>query len=88
MLNTLLFVPAASFGVLAQRRATRIVLSAFVCSAAIEAIQLVTALGSCQTADVVRNVIGAAVASAAEVATLRAHARTAMSPDTEPARSK
>jgi glycopeptide antibiotics resistance protein len=42
--------------------------SALLCSVAVEAIQLVTALGTCQTGDVVRNVMGAAVA--AEVAAL------------------
>lgn len=76
VLNALLFAPAAFFGVLAVGRALPIVVSALGCSVAIEAIQLVTALGTCQTADVVRNVTGAVVAGGVAVILLRAIALT------------
>lgn len=61
-LNVLLFAPAAFFASLAVRRAATVVLAALVVSAGVEAVQSVTALGTCQTSDVVRNVAGAVVA--------------------------
>lgn len=83
VLNALLFAPAGFFGVLALRRATPIILSALVCSAAVEAIQLVTALGTCQTADVVRNVTGALVAGGAAAFLLRVFAATGSTAEAE-----
>jgi glycopeptide antibiotics resistance protein len=71
MLNAVLFAPAVFFGVLAVRRAVPILVSALLCSVAVEAIQLVTALGTCQTGDVVRNVMGAAVAGGVAALLLR-----------------
>jgi hypothetical protein len=70
-LNALLFAPAAFFAVLAVRRAVGVVLSVLACSAAVEVIQSVTALGTCQTADVVRNVAGATVACGVAALLLR-----------------
>ncbi|MEZ5094972.1 MAG: VanZ family protein [Nocardioides sp.] len=70
-LNALLFVPAAFFAMLAIRRAAAIVLAALVSAVFIEAAQLVTGLGTCQTSDVVRNVAGATVACAAAGLLLR-----------------
>ena len=86
VLNALLFAPAVFFGVLALRRATPIVVSALVFSAAIEAIQLVTALGTCQTADVVRNVAGAVVAGGVAAFLLRVFAPTKSTSEAEPVR--
>jgi hypothetical protein len=71
VLNLLLLAPAAFFGVLALRRAAPVLVAALACSVAIEVIQLVTALGTCQTADVVRNVAGAVVAAGAALLLLR-----------------
>ena len=62
LLNAFLFAPAAFFAMLALRQATPVVLSALAASAAVEAVQSVTALGTCQTSDVVRNVAGAVFA--------------------------
>lgn len=62
LLNALLFAPAAFFAVLAVRRTAPVVLAVLASSAAIEAVQSVTGLGTCQTADVVRNVAGAMLA--------------------------
>jgi glycopeptide antibiotics resistance protein len=59
LLNAFLFVPAAFFAMLAVRRAAPVVLAALASSFAVEAVQSVTALGTCQTSDVVRNVAGA-----------------------------
>lgn len=61
-LNVLLLTPAAFFGVLATRRPARVLLGVIALAVLVEAVQSVTALGVCQTADVVRNVAGAAVA--------------------------
>lgn len=71
VLNALLLAPAAFFGVLALGRATPILAAALACSAAIEVVQLVTALGTCQTGDVLRNVTGAVVAGGAALLLLR-----------------
>ena len=71
LLNALLFAPAAFFAMLAVRRATPVVLAALVSSAAVEAVQSVTALGTCQTADVVRNVAGAIFACGVAALLLR-----------------
>lgn len=61
-LNALLFAPAAFFAMLAIRRAAPVVLGALASSAGVEVLQSVTALGTCQSSDVVRNVAGAMVA--------------------------
>lgn len=71
LLNALLFVPAAFFAVLAVRRAIPIVLAALASSAAVEAAQSATALGTCQTSDVVRNVAGAMFACGVATLLLR-----------------
>jgi hypothetical protein len=63
LLNTVLFVPAVFFGVLALRRAVVAVLAAGLCSVAVEAAQLVGGLGVCQSADVMRNTVGAGAAA-------------------------
>ncbi len=70
-LNALLFAPAAFFAMLAVRRAAPVVLAALAGSAAVEAVQSVTALGTCQTSDVVRNVAGATVACGVAALLLR-----------------
>ena len=77
VLNTLLFVPAVFAGALALLRATPVMLAAVACTVAIEAVQLVTGLGTCQTVDMFRNVAGAvaAAAVAAVLLWLRALAR-------------
>ena len=71
LLNVLLFAPAAFFAMLAVRRAAPVVLAALASSAAVEAVQSVTALGTCQTSDVVRNVAGATIACGVAALLLR-----------------
>lgn len=63
LLNSYLFVPAAFFGVLAVQRLVPVVVSVAICSSLIEAIQLVTGLGTCETNDIVRNTAGAFAAA-------------------------
>lgn len=87
MLNALLFAPAAFFAVLAVRRTAPVVLSVLACSVAVEAVQSVTALGTCQTADVVRNVTGAMAACGVATLLLRLCAKPAVSDEVEPALS-
>lgn len=71
MLNALLFAPAAFFAMLATWRAVPMVVAAFAASCAVEAAQSVTGLGTCQTADRVRNVVGAVVACGVAAVLLR-----------------
>ena len=71
LLNALLFAPAAFFAVLALRREAPVVLAVLASSAVVEAVQSVTALGTCQTSDVVRNVAGAMVACGLAALVLR-----------------
>jgi hypothetical protein len=75
-LNAILFAPAVFTGVLALRRAAPVVVSALVSSVAIETIQAVTLLGTCQAADVVRNVTGAVAAGGVAALMLRLFATT------------
>lgn len=81
VLNALLFAPAAFFGVLAVRRTAPVLVAVLGCSVAIEAVQLVTALGTCQTADVTRNLAGAVVAGGAAALLLRVLASSASGVD-------
>ena len=83
LLNALLFAPAAFFAVLAVRRAAPVVWSVIACSVAVEVIQSVTGVGTCQAADMVRNVAGATVACAGGALLIRLFARP--SPEPEPA---
>ncbi|MCW2759762.1 MAG: hypothetical protein JWO46_3508 [Nocardioidaceae bacterium] len=62
-LNLVLFGPVAFFGVLAVRRLLAVGVGLAALSAAIEAVQLVTGAGICQTADLQRNVAGIVVAA-------------------------
>ena len=61
-LNLVLFVPASFFAVLATRRLWLTLLGALLLSVVVEAAQSVLGNGTCQTADVVRNVTGAVLA--------------------------
>jgi hypothetical protein len=63
LLNLVLFVPASVFGVLALRRPLTVVVLAVALSVGVEAVQSVTGVGTCQAADVSRNVSGAFVAA-------------------------
>jgi VanZ like family len=71
LLNALLFAPTAFFAMLALRQAAPVVLAVLASSTAVEAVQSVTALGTCQTSDVVRNVAGAMVACGVAALLLR-----------------
>lgn len=62
-LNVVLFGPACFFAVLALRRLVIVCVLAAALSVVLEAVQGVTAMGTCETSDVVRNVAGAAVAA-------------------------
>lgn len=85
LLNAFLFAPAAFFAVLAVRRAAPVVLVVLASSAAVEAVQSVTALGTCQTADVVRNVAGAMVACGVAALLLRMSATPSVPEEASPA---
>jgi hypothetical protein len=63
LLNLVLFVPASVFGALALRRPLVVVVLAVALSVGVEAVQSVTGVGTCQAADVMRNVSGAFVAA-------------------------
>lgn len=71
LLNAFLFAPAAFFAMLALRRAAPVATAALACSATVEAVQSVTALGTCQTSDIVRNVAGALFACGVAALLLR-----------------
>jgi glycopeptide antibiotics resistance protein len=71
LLNAFLFAPAAFFAMLAVRRAAPVVFAALASSSTVEAVQSVTALGTCQTSDVVRNVAGAMFACGVAALLLR-----------------
>jgi hypothetical protein len=75
LLNAILFAPAAFFAMFAVRRATPLVVTALASSAAVEAVQSSTAMGTCQTSDVVRNVAGAMFACGVAALLLRMSAR-------------
>lgn len=70
-LNGLLFAPACFFAVLALRRVLVVFASAAALSVLVEATQSATRLGTCQTSDVVRNLIGAALAVLLGLAAVR-----------------
>lgn len=78
-LNTLLFAPAGFFAVLAVRRASPVVVAVVGGSLMVEAVQLVTGLGTCETADVARNVVGALVACGTAALLLRIRPRASRS---------
>lgn len=63
LLNLVLFVPASAFGVLALRRPFLVAVLALCLSVGVEAAQSLTGVGTCQAADVTRNVAGALVAA-------------------------
>lgn len=81
LLNALLFAPFAFFAALAGRRAAPVLLSVLACSSAVEAVQSVTGLGTCQTADVVRNVAGAMVACGVAILLLGVRSESSASHD-------
>ena len=85
-LNFLLFWPACFFATLAWRRPLPVLGLTVALSAVVEAVQSVTGIGTCQTADLVRNVGGGALAVLVALCflALAAGLRAVSEPDRQP----
>lgn len=64
LLNVLVLMPAAFFAMLAVQRFLVVAVAATLVTVAVETVQSLASLGTCQTSDVVRNSGGALVAAA------------------------